>query len=451
MSNFITKDFEPSTAAAWKQKIQVDLKGADYNQTLLTNTSEGIVIKPFYHSDTFEKLEIPISSGDFKICQNIFISDEIKANSTAVESISNGVQALKFEASSPFNITQVFKNLTARNIDFHFNFGFLSETFVNELLDYLTNETVYINLDIVGNLAKTGNWFENSNSDFETVKNLISKNPSKIVLGVNVNHYQNSGANTVQQVAYALAHANEYLTKFGGQIASKIQFNFAIGSNYFFEISKLRAFTYLYNLIVKEYGLTSVPLLFSEPSYRNKTLYDFNVNMLRSTTECMSAILGGSNTVSNISYDALFHHSNNFGERIARNQLLVLKEESYFKNATQITSNTYYIESITKQIAEKALDIFKDIENSGGFLYQLKEGTIQRKISENEAKEQSQFDAGELVLLGTNKYPNEQDKMKNDLQKNPFPLPNPKKTLITPILAKRLAEKLELKRLENEA
>ncbi len=271
------------------------------------------------------------------------------------------------------------------------------------------------------------------------------------MVSVAVDIYQNAGANTVQQVAYALAHANEYLTKFGGAIANKIQFNFAVGSNYFFEISKIRAFRYLYNLISQEYGANANAVIYVEPSLRNKTLYDYNVNMLRTTTESMSAILAGANTVSNCSYDAIFHNSNDFGERIARNQLLVLKEESYFSNAQHIATDSYYIESITKQIAEKALSLFKEIEKSGGFLHQLKEGTIQRKIVENAKKEQGQFNAGDLVLLGTNKYPNELDKMTQELQVNPFVERNPQKTLIIPIISKRLAEELEQKRLKNEA
>jgi methylmalonyl-CoA mutase len=130
--------------------------------------------------------------------------------------------------------------------------------------------------------------------------------------------------------------------------------------------------------------------------------------------------------------------------------LLILKEESYFKNGQQIATNSYYIEAITKQIAEKALDIFKEIEKGGGFLSQLKEGIIQRKIKENAKKEQAQFDSGELILLGTNKYPNEQDLMKHNLQGNPFVARNPQKTLIIPIIPSRLAEKLEQKRLKDE-
>jgi len=451
MSNFITKEFEPSSAAAWKQQIQADLKGADYNETLLTHTNEGITIKPFYHLDDFEKLNIPVTNDTFKICEKIKVTSEEEVNQKAVDVIERGAEAIKFVTDATFNIEKLFKNLTAKNIAFHFEMNTLSEAFVNELADFLKNETVFFNVDIIGNLARTGNWFTSLEEDFAIIENLLKNENTKVVLGVNASVYQNAGANTVQQVAYTLAHVNEYFTRFGGEIAKRIQFNFAIGSNYFFEISKIRAFRYLLNLVLSEYDISVNANIYAEPTLRNKTLYDYNVNLLRTTTESMSAILGGANTVSNAAYDVLFHNPNEFGSRIARNQLIILKEESYFNNAQHITTDSYYIESITKQIAEKALEIFKDIEKSGGFLHQLKEGTIQRKIAENAKKEQDQFDEGKLVLLGTNKYPNELDKMKHDLEVNPFLKNNPQKTLISPILPKRLAEALEQKRLEDEA
>ena len=451
MSNFITQEFPPASAAAWKQKIQADLKGADYNETLLTKTNEGITIKPFYHADDFEKLTIPLSEADFKICQKIVISGENEANSKAVDATNKGANSVKFIAKKPFDAALLFKNLLGKKIEFHFHFEFLSEAFINELTELLKNEKVFYNIDIIGKLARTGNWHKSLNDDFKTLETILHKNPSAYILGVNVDIYQNAGANTVQQVAYALAIANEYLTRFGAEISQKIQFNFAIGNNYFFEISKIRAFKYVYNLMLSTYNTSANAVVFTEPSLRNKTIYDYNVNMLRTTTESMSAILGGANTISNCAYDALFHDSNDFGDRIARNQLLILKEESYFKQAQHFATDSYYIESITKQIAEKALDIFKDIEKKGGFLAQLKEGIIHRKIKENANKEQAQFDAGALVLLGTNKYPNAQDHMKHDLQANPFVARNPQKTLIIPIIPSRLAEKLEQKRLKDEA
>ena len=252
-------------------------------------------------------------------------------------------------------------------------------------------------------------------------------------------------------MAYALAHANEYLNHFGKEIASKFHFNFAIGSNYFFEIAKLKAFRVLWKSLLNEYDIEEVNAhIFAQPTLRNKTIYDYNVNMLRTTSECMSAILGGANTINNVSYDSVFHKKNEFGERIARNQLLILQQESYLGNANTFANGSYYIESITYQLAEKALQIFKDIEKSGGFLKQLKQGVIQRKITENASKEQKKFDRKEIVLLGTNKQVNKDDLMKNEIEIYPFVKIKPIKTLVSPLIKKRLSEAIEKNRINSE-
>jgi methylmalonyl-CoA mutase len=149
-------------------------------------------------------------------------------------------------------------------------------------------------------------------------------------------------------------------------------------------------------------------------------------------------------------YDAVYHKTNEFAERIARNQLLLLKEESYFDKTTNAADGAYYIESLTQQLAEKSLLLFKEIEKSGGFLKQLKDNTIQKKIKESDQKEQDLFDSEKEILVGSNKYQSNSDKMKSDLELFPFTKNKPRKTIIEPIIARRLSEDLEKKRLEEE-
>ena len=254
----------------------------------------------------------------------------------------------------------------------------------------------------------------------------------------------------VQQIAYTLAHTNEYFNRISNH-NQPVVIQMAVGSNYFFEIAKLRAMRLLFHLIAKEYHPDLECHLLVIPTKRNKTIYDYNVNMLRTTTECMSAILGGADAISNLPYDSLYHKDNEFGDRIARNQLLILKNESYFDKVNNPADGSYYIESLTQQLAEKSLVLFKDIELNGGFLKQLNDGIIKRKIQESADKEQELFDSGKEILLGTNKYPNQKDLMKNDLELFPFVKTKPRKTLIVPIIEKRLAEKSEQERLSNES
>lgn len=450
MGDYLFNEFNTISPAAWKQKIQVDLGGEDYNETLIWKSNEGIHVKPFYSSEDrhFNNVSIATNNG-YKICQSIFVDDVIIANKLAIDSIERGASAIQFIAHTSFDYKKLFDKIDTQKIFIYLNFQFIDAVFVLTIEDYCNSNKLYFQIDVIGNLAKTGNWFSNLNLDLKENNKYIHTVKNSICVDASL--YQNAGASIVQELAYALAHTNEYIELFGESITHKIHYVFSIGSNYFFEIAKLRAFRMLMEALLKEYNLKNRPIhIFSKPSLRNKTIYDYNVNMLRTTSECMSAIIGGSDTISNVSYDSIYHKSNEFGERIARNQLLILKEEAYLSEAHKYANGAYYIESIEKQFAEKALQLFKQIEKSGGFLKQLKKGTIQKKISENAKKQQIQFDQNEIILLGTNKLTNQNDNMRNEIEIYPFLKKTNTKTLITPILQKRLAAQLEQKRLKME-
>jgi len=449
MSNFLFKEFEEVSSSAWKQQIQVDLKGANYNDTLLWKTNEGITVKPFYHKD--ENSSTPdVSKNNWRIAQLIEVTSANEGNINAIEAIEKGAEAIIFEINNELNVTDLLANINTNSIELQFKFKGLNIQMAEDLIQ-LDLPKCFLNIDIIGNLALTGNWHTSLKEDFQFIKNLVAKYPKHHIISVDTSVYQNAGATITQQLAYAIAHANEYFNNFKDTTLPQIQFITTTSGNYFFEIAKIRALKLLFKTITEAYNTdNSNCSILSYPSYRNKTIYDYNVNMLRSTTECMSVILGGANTVCNLPYDYIYHRSNEFGNRIARNQLLVLKHESAFADVNNPSDGAYYIENITQQLAENALTIFKLIENGGGFLTQLKEGTIQRKIKESALKEQEQFDNGEVILLGTNKYPNAEDKMKHELEKQPFVIRESRKTLIAPITPRRLSEKSDKNRLEQE-
>src|SRR5699024_5446298 len=330
--------------------------------------------------------------------------------------------------------------------------------YLSTIAEFLADTTHHITLgiDIIGHLAKTGNWYDSLNSDFATLKELLTTKALPVSLTISSDIYQNAGANHVQQLAYAMAHVNEYLNVIAHETPKKASaftpiFKVAVGGDYFFEIAKLKTLRYLYQTLAEAYDFPTQAYILAFPTRRNKTIYDYNINLLRTTTECMSAILGVADEVCNVAYDHIYHHDNAFGTRIARNQLLILKEESYFDKVSNPTNGSYYLESLVQQLAEKGLELFKNIEKGGGFLTQLKAGKIQQKIQEEAQKEQRQFDNGEKILVGTNQYKNDEDRMKDKLERNPFLQKEPRKTLISPVIAKRLAEKIEQKRLRHEA
>jgi methylmalonyl-CoA mutase len=444
--------FEPVSSKQWKQQIQYELKGADYNDTLVWESLEGIKVRPFYHNDETEiKHVLKENNTPFSILQNIYVHDVALSNKRAIDTLNRGAESIRFTIENEnVNLDDLMQNLPLENTTYFFYLPFLSIDLVNNINEFASknNAKCYIQLDPIGQLTKDGNWFENLEKDFEKL-NAISNKTSVPFITILSGIYQNAGANMVQQLAYTLAHINEYFNRIKNS-NQPITIEVSVGTNYFFEIAKLRALRILFNALAKEYNHTFDCHIIATPTKRNKTLYDYNVNMLRTTTECMSAILGGADTVANLTYDSLYHKNNEFGDRIARNQLLILKHESYFDKVSNPTDGAYYIETLTEQLAEKALFLFKEIEEKGGFITQLIEGKIQKKISESAAKEQELFDTGKEVLLGTNKYPNKNDKMKHDLELFPFVKQKPRKTLITPIIEKRLAEKLEQERLSQE-
>lgn len=447
-------DFNSVSSKQWKQKIQFELNGADYNETLIWNSPEDIQVKPFYHKDEFVGVsDVNTKASEFRICQNIFVHDLTKSNLRALDSINRGAESIRFTIEDEnTDLAKLLENLPLENITIYFNLGFLSIDFVKKIdaIAKAKNATIFCNLDPIGQLAKEGNWFKTAEkNNFETLNIIGAATTNISLISIDGGLYQNAGANMVQQIAYTLAHANEYFNRIT-TLNKPIVFEIAVGTNYFFEIAKLRALRLLFNLIAKEYNPNLECHLLVSPTKRNKTIYDYNVNMLRTTTECMSAILGGADAIANLPYDALYHKDNEFGDRIARNQLLILKNESYFDKVNNPADGSYYIESLTHQLAEKALTLFKDIEANGGFLKQLNEGIIKRKIQESADKEQELFDTGKETLLGTNKYPNKKDRMKDDLELFPFVKIKPRKTLITPIIEKRLAEKMEQERLKEE-
>lgn len=453
MTKKLFEDFDKVSSKEWKNLIQYELKGADYNDTLVWESLEGIKVRPFYHGDDAQASHpIPTAISKFNILQDIFVFDVEKSVSRALKTLERGAEVIRFTIEDKNIAPELLLDaLPLETVEIFIALRFLDEEYINKInrIAVERQANIWVQVDPIARLTQDGNWYANLETDFK-ILNRLQKADLKIkFLSIDSSPYQNAGANMVQQIAYTLAHANEYWNRIQ-PTKQPLLVEVSVGTNYFFEIAKLRALRWLLELVGKEYSDDFSFKILATPTKRNKTIYDYNVNMLRTTTECMSAILGGADIVTNLPYDALYHKDNEFGDRIARNQLLILKQESYFDIVDNPAEGSYYIESLTHQLAEKALELFKDIESNGGLITQLIEGTIQRKINESAQKEQELFDSGKEVLLGTNKYPNPQDKMAHDLELFPFVKSNPRKTLIVPIIERRLAEKVEQQRLEAE-
>ena len=451
-----SKDFSkfgPVSDRAWKQQIQADLRGGDYNAMLTWLSPEGITVKPFYTSEDLPgggSVTSGVTPGSWRTGYAMRIQPGWEE--LAREALENGAEELLIRcepgwesAHELLNGLQATKWLEVPRLDQ----GTLGSILTSELpaAHYLT--------DPIGNLAATGNWAGGMEADMALLGELGSADRVPASVAIHAETYQNAGANRVQELAYSLAQAHEYLLR--AETDTRLQalierpvFIVAVGNDYFFEIAKLRALRHLWKLLGKTFGNSGECTIIARPTLRNKTLYDFNTNMLRTTMECMAAVLGGADLVCNMPYDQLYHLPNSFAGRIARNQLLLLKHESYFDRVSNPADGAYYIESLTDQLGKKALEQFKALEKGGGLLTQLKEHKIQKKIRESARAEQDAFDQGRLVLVGSNRYPNPEDRMSETIQTDPFPAVRKEKTLIEPLTVRRLSEQYERKRLRDE-
>jgi len=248
--NGLFSDFPEVSAKAWKQKIQYGLQGADYNETLVWESPEGIKVKPFYHAEDLEglpKYSCPLPQH-WSAAQEIYAGDAIKANKKAQMAVQNGTESLVFKIpTDDIAVEALLTGIDLSQIPIQFDLQFLSATYVKKICDLVKGKPHKIRLhtDIIGNLNRTGNWFHNLNEDHRIVGEILNKCDIP-ALSIDATQYQNAGANIIQQLAYSLAHANEYLNHFEAKSLRSITFKVAVGGNYFFEIAKLRALRLLW-------------------------------------------------------------------------------------------------------------------------------------------------------------------------------------------------------------
>ncbi|MBE0647359.1 MAG: methylmalonyl-CoA mutase small subunit [Bacteroidales bacterium] len=480
-------DFPPVTVAEWEEKIRKDLKGADYDKTLIWESPEGFPVKPYYTVDDLEGLEYLKSlPGEFPyirgfrnggnnwlIRQDIHSTDVDHANQTARDAILRGAQTIGFNVREITNHPQIRKLLSGvdlATVPVHF-FGSRSYPLTAELFFYEIDRQGIepslirgsFNFDPLSYLLTHGDFYVSYASNLEEAKYLLKNVQKKIpqfkVITVNGHLFQDAGSTLVQELAFALASGNEYLAGLTDKgfspddIASRIRFTFALGSNYFLEIAKLRAARLLWSKIVDQYqpeDPSSCRMdLHCVTARWNKTIFDPHVNMLRTTTEGMSGIFGNADSISIFPFDQAYKNPESFGNRIARNQQLILKEESYLDQVADPTAGAYFIESMTDSLANHAWNLFKEVEVKGGLVESIKQNIIQDAVFQSRRKKEKDFAQRKLLLLGTNQYPGLTEEMLNKITVED-PVIDEGPSSYKKMLPFRAAEPLEKLRLDTE-
>lgn len=442
-------EFEGTTSQKWKDQIVKDLKGVDFNQ-LVWNTHNGITINPFYTSeDLTEKGEVLFNQSDWDVCEHILVTDEKQANARALNALKNGASGLSFYIHKKIDTKSLIKDISLEHIYSQFFISYDAINVLSDLKDvygklnaFENKLKCFVNIDPISLLAYYGEWHTDENTDLSVLKQLVH-------IPVNASLYEEAGASTVNELAFTLAHLNEYfnyLSENGVLTNKTIHAIFSVAPDFFTEIAKLRAFRKLVSLLQKQYATNFELHIHAQTAQLDKSAMDMYTNMLRTTTEAMSAVIGGANSLCVLPYNEGFSEINEFGSRIARNQQHILKNESYLNKVSDIAAGSYYIEKITDELAEKAWEQFKSIEAKGGFIACLKNNFIQTLISEGVSTLIHEVKEGKLVLVGVNKFQNKAEKLTSVPEGQSVKNTD---TVITPIRPIRLAKSFEVENFKS--
>lgn len=446
-------EFEAKSLKDWNHKIISDLKGKAY-EDLLWNSPEGILVHPIYHNESITSIGSTITHthSDWEIEQTLIKPK----NKDVLDCLNQGATAVYLKDINAESITTTLEKVLIEHIQ--------TSISSNDLLGCVSGLNSIINergLDkdnIRGSLRFDPLIQGLIDGEFPTV---LWENATQVVdktiglpkfqsITIAGHNYTNAGANLVQELAYTLAQASEYFANLNNLSPSSIQISLGISTNYFFEIAKHRAIRILWSQLIESYEFEpSLLQLRSETSERSATIYDPHVNMLRATSQCMSAALGGSNTINVHSFNAAYKQEDPFAQRMSRNISLILKEEAYFNKVSDPASGSYYIESLTNTLCKEAWEVFKDIEAKGGWIASVQEGYLQEQIKLNAVKQEARLNTGDISLLGTNLYPNTEELMGDRVEKPTTNIIEETKSFKA-LEIKRLSEKMDVERLENE-
>lgn len=451
MAEKLFAEFPPVSTKEWEEVITKDLKGADYQKKLIWKTGEGFDVRPYYRAEDLEGIkhlgtlpgEFPFVRGtkednnwlvrqDFCVCEGYD-----KANAHALDALNKGADSIGFRLTGEISDAEMATllngiELTAAEINFTYLCTEAPKT-IKSFIAYVESKgydkdeiRASFDFDPLRTLNTKGyfccdNVFEIA---AECVR-LVADYKRIRVIGVRPYTFNDAGASITQELGFGLAMGVEYmdrLTDLGlsaEEVAKRIKFNFAVSSNYFMEIAKFRAARMLWANIVKDYGVECGCALKMKihaiTSAWNQTIYDAYVNMLRDTTEAMSAALAGVDSLEVLPFDHAFAKPGEFGNRIARNVQNLLKEESHFDKVVDPAAGSYYIENLTASIANVAWDIFKKTIEMGGYVEAFKAGHVQSEIKATSAALDKKFETRRQTILGTNQYPNFLEKASDEI------------------------------------
>ncbi len=359
--------FAKTTLSDWENLVQKQLKTEDIYSVLQKENLEGITVRP-YHAAVQNPLSLLPK-----------VEESTQLVSRYAESLEEDVIA--------FLLDMNVENLEEKNI------------YINnkELAEHISPEETNSYYSLIDIFSET-----TGEMDGQLGTELLAKAFNRNIC-VDVSLHQNAGAAIYQQLGIALAKAKDLAEVYGSEVLDKLVFRFAVSANFFFEIAKIRAFKLVFAQLAKEFDLQSIPYIFVETSLRNKSTNDPENNLIRSTVELSAAMIGGADAV--FSNDYLLESGTSLSTEISFKQQIVLAYESIINVFEDGANGSYYVEDITRQLADKSWAFFLQTEQSGGYSEIMRNGELQKLIYAQAVEEQKWLEEGRLKLIGVNMYP----------------------------------------------
>lgn len=418
-------EFQPSTKADWYNQTIKDLKGKAFDETLVWRTLEGFEIQPFYAVEDLENLPLQAIQNAQNTKQSlgwqnrvlVKFTNEKETNSLIINTLSSGGDSISIDFGikkiEEINLPKLLDKVKLSDSPIYFLVNGQAKELVVELKKF-------INYQMKGGVIDDtlATWMQTGKQDFaafENVKDAIlqtNDSPQFRILTIQSHHFHNAGANAVQELAFTLASAVHYLDKLTDkglkidEILPKIEFSISIGTNYFIEIAKIRALRYLWGLIVNEFKKTNLNpqiIIHTQTSYFYDSIATINTNMIRVTTEAMSAAIGGADAITVHAFDAILGKNDDFSERIARNISILMKEEAYLNKTNDPSAGSYFIENLTHSLIKAAWELFLKVESKGGIVKAFEEGFIQSEIEKSYQTKVEALKNGK-IMVGVNKF-----------------------------------------------
>ena len=372
-------EFPPVASEAWERAIREDLKGAGYAEKLIWRSPEGFDVKPYYRAEDLGGIEFlnaapgefPYvrgihSGGGWRIRERVDAVDPEDANRAAQLAVAAGAEEIAFSRVAVANSSDLailLSNLS--EVVVHFETA--SVATVDLLIDRLHNRPGALTL------SAGLDW----SADPDASASILVKAPSSFApFTIHAEAFQESGATSVEEAGLALASGVDFLRAMQQRglapesAAASITFSFAMGPEFFMQAAKLRAFRLVWAQAAESFGIAreyTLARIYARTSRWNRTISDPHTNALRGTTEAMSAIFGGAESIYVAPFDECGGTPDEASRRLARNTQIILKDEAFLARVADPAGGSYYVETLTDSIASRAWKLLQEIESAGGW------------------------------------------------------------------------------------